>query len=307
MKKEVKRDVKINQKIITIIILLSLIGVFTIFYSNKPSESTNLTQYAIKEFDQNESDLQIYKNMRFNKRLISFNIDNTCNDFQKNRINNSFNIITNETRTLWFYNVTKNEDIFITCNESENISEGYVKVGEGGAYSVIYTGDYHVINKGKITLFNKSEFCDYPNTIMHELLHVFGFKHLVNNNSIMHNVSNCNQKLDSNIIKELIKLYNIQEVPDLSFEDVNFQKNSRYLNFEAVVLNRGLREGNNITLDVSLSNKKIKIIDLGSIKPGEGKTIKVENLFINNNKKINLILQTKRDINLNNNLLEIIL
>ena len=64
--------------------------------------------------------------------------------------------------------------------------------------------------------------CNWPATELHELMHVFGFNHSMDSNSLMYPyLTSCNQKLDNSIIEELIRLYSIPNLPDLYFENIS--------------------------------------------------------------------------------------
>ena len=87
---------------------------------------------------------------------------------------------------------------------------------------IVQTGRYNVITNGTVLLYKETnaQNCDWANVELHELIHVFGFGHSNNSNSLMYPyLENCNQKLDDSIIKELTRLYSEENLADLYFDN----------------------------------------------------------------------------------------
>jgi len=288
---------------IIIILLFSLVVIF-----NPKDFSLNISAYSIKELSEEDivevNNTQFFKDMRFSRKILGYRIDSSCNDFKKNRMERAFDILKNETLIINFVEVDTNEDIYINCKGySENISDGYIKAGEGGAYSVVNTGKFNVIKKGKISFYNSSDKCDKPITEIHELLHVFGFKHSEENTSIMYNVSLCEQNITKDIIKKFIILYTTQEIPDLGFENLSHKRGLSYTDFSVDVINRGLREAKNVSIEIDYGNSNLKIVSLGDFGIGDKKKISADNFRVNRNRNITLNIETINDLNETDNTL----
>ena len=200
---------KHQKKVGTLILVILIISVSVYLLTIKASEESKIIAYAIKDLNktENQNDLQYHLNTRFEKSLLLYRINPTCQDRQKQRIKKAFNILSNKT-ILKFYESSRNEDIYITCNKSiqENIKE-FIKVGEG-RHSLTNTGEFHLIKKGEVSLYKNQHKCKFPNVEVHEILHVLGFKHSTNKQNMMYNVSHCDQEINPEIITKINELYN---------------------------------------------------------------------------------------------------
>ncbi len=297
---------KKENKTLIISIIISLILIFLIFYYAyaKNSVKINIAGYAIKENEdvsENSDPLQFYPRMRFENRIIYYRIDVNCSSLHKDRMRKAFEILSNKTEIVKFYEVRSNANILISCSNLGNTSEKYIKVGEGGAYSISNSGYFYVINNGKIELSNDAPLCTEPNTELHELLHVLGFKHSLNNQSIIYNISDCNQVLAPEIISRIKNLYSIETLPDLYFENLGHSRDSDYLNFNATILNKGLMIADKVSLNIYSGNKKINSFDIGNINYGEGKIINVEDLYAGSDRKFNFTISSSQDLNQSDN------
>jgi hypothetical protein len=116
----------------------------------------------------------------------------------------------------------------------------------------------------------------------------------------MYNVSDCNQKLTSEIIDNIKNLYSIDNLPDLHFEELNVSKNNNYMGFNAKIINKGLKEAKRVLLNVN-SDNKINSFAIGDINYGEGKIINVEDVYIGNDRELNFTLSTFYDLNKSDN------
>ena len=94
----------------------------------------------------------------------------------------------------------------------------------------------------------------------------------------MYNISDCRQKLTRDIIDELKRLYSIESLPDLYFQDINATKAGRYLSFNVEVRNRGLTNSPNTTLAAYVADEKVESFDIDLIEIGGGIVLKVSNL-----------------------------
>lgn len=225
--------------------------------------------------------LQFYPNMRFNHNLITFRIEESCAENKKLRMRQAFNFLENETKYIEFREVLDNEDISVTCDETKTRKTPdahHFVAGEGGAESIVNTSLFYVIEKGAVLLYYKEEkSCINFNIELHELLHVFGFQHSENEDSIMYPTVRCNQVLSEDIINEINQIYSIQPEQDIYISNVSASKHGAYLDFSIQVRNQGLTGASNIILVLSSEEKEISTYELEDIDYGEGKTLSVQN------------------------------
>lgn len=287
-----------------LILLMILIIIFGLYYLylNLPGnpESLNLSITPPKIIPENQefSEVpQFYPNMKFNHNSISYNIDYACSNEKRNRMISAFNELASKVNIITFYEVSGDPDIDISCSQDkkESINKNYFIAGEGGAREIIQTIRYNIITNGTVLLYREKNTldCDWPNIELHELLHVFGFGHSNNSDSLMYPyVENCNQKIDDSIIKELIRLYSEENNADLYFENITAVKKARYLDFNLTIKNSGSISSENTSFSVLDDGKVVKIFDLGLITYGAGIAIEIKNLRLINrdSKEIKFII-----------------
>src|SRR3989338_4388645 len=217
-----------------------------------------------------------YHNLRFKDRYISYSLNETCDESKIKDVRLAFDILQNET-VLNFEEKDKG-DIWVSCSNSSNVpQDGFFIAGEGGPTSIINASNFYIINGGTILLY-RDNFCKTPIVAIHEILHVLGFKHSSNKKSIMYEVSDCNQRLSPDIIEVINSIYDYPTLPDLTIRKVDAIKEGRFLNFEAEIFNSGLDFSLNSKIGVFADGKLIGEYDIGELKAGEGKIIKVSNL-----------------------------
>jgi len=302
--------------IITFLLLVTLIALFYMLYLNiseinavsipfiqNPTPNPNQSSYS--------GYLQFYSNMRFPSTRISYNIQDSCPKAKKTRMLEAFSRLENETNLLKFSESSEPE-IFITCQETqEEIPGKYFIAGEGGPTEIINASAFYIIEQGKVLLLYAKTDCNNYNIALHELLHVFGFEHSTNKESIMYNLTLCNQIITNDITNELKRLYSIPELPDLIFSSVTALKHGSYLDFNVEIKNQGLAESENASIDVYTKNsveEKIDQFGLGSINYGEGKYLEVKNIKIDRNtKSLKFVLIDGKEINQGNNIAELFL
>lgn len=151
----------------------------------------------------------------------SFSPENLCSEDRAKRIHDAFNIIESQTNKiiLFEYDNIYEGDIVINCYTSSYEGEFEENIaGEGGP--LYYGGEGEIIS-GEIHLYPNLEddiWCkSYPSTELHEILHVFGFDHFYDNDSIM--FEGHGEEL---IIYEDDQIYVCQEI---DFEIVDCLKN----------------------------------------------------------------------------------
>ena len=246
-----------------------------VFVENPPKLEVGNLSYKVNQF---------YPNMKFNHNSISYKIDPACSNEKKERMLGAFKELEEKVGIISFYSIFENPDIEISCSESEKKSseKDFFIAGEGGAKEIIQTGRYNVVTNGIILLHgNPHEFyeCEWPNVELHELLHVFGFDHSQDENSLMYPyLKSCDQKLDESIINDLKELYSKENLPDLYFVDMDAVKKGRYLDFDVSVKNSGVVVAKNVILSVFDGGEKLEDFELNDISFGAGIDFHVVNL-----------------------------
>ena len=275
------------KEVILIIILLAVIVTAGYFiYDNLPGEIQNLnivynnTEKPLDISTKSEVS-QFEKNMRFNHNSLSYKFVSECPQDKIDKMLEAFSIIHQKTAIIFFYETVKTPDIEITCSSELLEKEKNIFIaGEGGPTKFTNDTIYPLIFQGTILLYKplyETEDCDEPVVELHELLHVFGFEHLNNSNSIMYPYLSCNQKLDKEFIEYLIELYSIEPKAELKFKEINVTKSGKYLNFNVIVENNGIINASSIILELS-SQEKIQDFDFETIEVGSFKRLSVENL-----------------------------
>lgn len=283
---------------LVIVALITSSYLFYILYQDYYSPAINFKiNYAQLENQSSYStELQFYPNMRFKDTRLSYTIDSSCDSGKIEDMQQAFDYINNKTGILDFY-PSANGEIEIFCGEEYQKGDLFV-AGEGGPVWA-NTGMYNLIQNGTILLLS-SESCS-NGVAIHELLHVFGFNHSTNKNSIMYPISSCNQVVTRDIILELDRLYSIKPLPELYFEEINATRKGRYINLNFIVKNRGLDDGNNVSVILYVDNKEKDIFNLGEIEPGAGKIFYVENDRVSGNSLKLEINSLNEDMDISNN------
>ncbi len=292
VKKEEKKEIWHGDKgavvafllMILVLVILLLLFLGYLVYLNYPSNPTYLDVPVDNENVSVGSSLQFFPNMKFNHNDISYVINGDCSQEKSQRMQEAFNDLSNRVPYIKFLESSINPDIIVSCSSGEpnsNENKRYFIAGEGGAKEVVQTKKYNIIKQGVILLYDShSKFakCDWSNIELHELLHVFGFDHNNNKNSLMYPyLTSCDQKVDDNIISELIRLYSEENLPDLYFEDANVVKRGRYLDFNLSIKNQGLITANNVKFSVLDEGELVETRELEDIDFGAGILVKIQN------------------------------
>lgn len=307
--------------IILLFLLIIVLGVASYFlYLNLPGEKVllkpiyNGSDNEISHNNENATDgeytrsKQFYENMRFPDRTISYNIDESCSEIKKNQAIAAFSSL--ESRTLLIFNNAENSanaQIKVLCSDisPEPEQEGHFVAGEGGPTKIINTSLYSVIFEGKLSLY-RDEKCGTPHIALHEILHVLGFDHNNNPGSILYPTLDCSQKLDDYLAEKINELYRAPSLPDLRILDVQATKSGRYLNFDIKVINQGLKDTENVVLEVYADGEFASRFELDALEVGTTKTLNVENsrLPSRNSKEITFFVDKEnriQELNENNN------
>lgn len=286
--------------ILGMLILASLYTSWLLYSELYPSQEILKANYTqLVRQPSYSGDLQFSPNMRFSKNEISYNIGNGCPEQKRENMVLAFNYLENITGILSFQESSP-ADINITCGEEYKQEDMYV-AGEGGPESIKTNESiYSVIKKGKILLLY-SEACSY-NVELHELLHVFGFNHSTNKNSIMYPATACGQVVTSDITNELKRLYSIPSLPDLYFGEVNAIKKGNYLNLNFTVKNQGLTEAKDTEVILYADNKLVRNFSLGNIDVDITKISWIENLRISSGtESIKITIKDGKELDESNN------
>ena len=289
-------------KIVLAIILILLLFSFTFFYFiplNKFNLTPTLQNYNFSLVG--NSDMQYYPDMRYPDLNISYKISN-CTIDKGNQMQDAFAIMENIT-SLKFYPVDNNEEISVTCEEQNKIESDMFVAGEGGPTNIILSGNFYVITNGEVLLIRNSD-CATPNIAIHELLHSLGFKHSLNPNNIMYNVTSCDETIGEDIPNLINELYSVPSYPDLAFENVSGTMDGRFLNVNLTVMNEGLNDAPASEIIIYADETPVKEINLDSIKFGEGISLNLQNVLVSkiNFNEINLeIVSNFSEITTENN------
>ncbi len=307
-----------NNRVIGIVVFIFLlialfVSLYYLYYAllDYSAEAIPLIKRNVAKANPNQSsfsgELQYYPNMRFPDKKISYKISDSCSEEKNSKMKQALTEI--ELRTgVDFVEASGEEQISIMCKEikREKLQPYYI-AGEGGPTRVINTSLFYVIEKGELQLFYRRSDCDDFNVELHELLHVLGFQHSDNKESIMYNVTFCNQVLTNDIADELKRLYSIQSLPDLYFEEVDAVKKGSYLTLKAEIKNQGLAFADNISLEI-IAGEKTENFKVGDIDYGEGRIIHLKNLRIDRNAQtIKLRIIAKEELYKINNEIELVL
>jgi hypothetical protein len=261
-----------------LMILMLLLVILYWYFPTSPSEF-NFQTNPSTNFSINQSEtMQFYPNMRFPTKDISYSISSECNIQKESEMVWAFEILEEET-ILNFYEVQKNAEINIFCEDTIRIENGMFIAGEGGPANVSLGNSFNVIMNGQILLLKRSD-CERPNIAIHELLHVLGFEHSANINNIMYPVSKCKQVISKDMTSEIDRIYSIESNPDLLIESVSAEMHSRFLDTNLIIKNEGLENSEDFLLGIYANDKQIDKMNLKGIKIGEGRIINITNILI---------------------------
>ncbi|MEK6899056.1 MAG: CARDB domain-containing protein [Nanoarchaeota archaeon] len=276
---------KIFSTLLFILLLSTIVYGAYFLYGELDRKNYNITPITNTQDEipsipqQNSQSKQFYNNMRFTDKQISYYFDERCSEEKINQLEKAFSIFEDET----ILELSQNSDgeIYIACSEiaPDPQTEGHFVAGEGGPTKVINGTKYAIILEGKISLFEDEE-CSRPNIAVHELFHVFGFDHNNDRKSILYPTLDCSQIYNQYLFDRINELYTTPSLPDLRPQNIELEKTGRYLKFSIEVSNDGLKEANQVDLDLFIDNEKTNTFELGDIDIGVKKIFSVENLRV---------------------------
>ncbi len=238
----------------------------------------------------NNESMQFYSHLRYRTENISYYISN-CKMQKKENMEQAFSILENLTILKFIPNET-NLELTVSCEDKVIEDNGMFIAGEGGVVNVTISGKFNIVSKGEILLLRKSN-CERPNIAIHELLHALGFKHSLNKDNIMYNVTECSQTISQDIIDEINRLYSIPSYPDLSFENASGSLTGRFLEVNISIMNYGLQDAYNAELFIYSDKNLVKQMNLSSLKAGAGRMLTITNIFVSQINVNNISLEIK--------------
>lgn len=191
---------------VSIVSFIFIIGLslFLAFGSTGESEYSYLSNYVYGGYDATSMD----------ELPITYSISESCGSSQYGRINNAFNILSEESGYVVFFTyVNSNPDIDIKCHLEAVEEDGYYTSGLATLGTIGYSVSGSEIDFYNVNPISNNRFpggcLTYPNTELHEILHTFGFDHNESRNSIMNSVSSgcVVRSIDNYIIRSLQDTY----------------------------------------------------------------------------------------------------
>lgn len=261
---------------------------------------------------------QFVPNMRFSTNILKYYIQPDCSIERKQSSRKAFNILSEKTGLLEFKEITsfnKDVQILIKCSEespeinSNNETYKTFIAGEGGPTKFLELEPYALIIQGEVQLYSNKDIekCDKPLVEIHEILHVFGFDHINDKESILFPSLSCEQDIKENIITALKELYSEPAKSEITISNVSASKIGRYLDFSIDVKNTGILESSNVELEIYSDGSEIKKVQLNNISPGMIRSLEMKNVQLNskNAKSIKFVVKSlTEEYSLENNIVE---
>lgn len=297
---------------VLLVFLFALLGAgiyLFIYFFNPLAETENYQNFDanIESYSNLSAESQqFYPNMRYLDNDIGYLIESQCDYNKKTEMEDAFEILSSKT-ALKFHESDDPEIIIYCSNLAPDSNEkGHFVAGEGGPSEIINNSIYSIILLGKISLY-KTDNCKEPKIAIHELFHALGFDHNSNQKSIMYPITNCEQQIDLEIIKDINQIYSIPSLPDLVITKLSANVTGKYLAFDIVIANIGFKDSKQSSLRIYSDSTEIKNFELNDIEFGKKKIISVNNLFISKNiNNLKFEIQTnEQEISKENNLAEI--
>ena len=314
-----KGDIGLVLSIILFVLLILIVG-YLLFYITGMKESSQklffISNQTIKDnntpiFNSDISDeypegILFYPKMRFSTNHITYTIDESCPETRVKNAQEAFAILENET-ILNFEELSKGGQTLVSCSDDiPFIDDTLFIAGEGGPV-IINSSNRVIITNGSVLLYEDSK-CSKPIVAIHEILHVIGFQHSSNEESIMYNMSDCNQKITSEIVNKIEELYQEESLADLFFKNISAVKHANYLDIEFTVSNSGFKKSEKTNVQILGENDKVTTdYDIEELNLGEGLIINFKNIKIGySTKEIKLVIDSfdkVKELNEQNNII----
>lgn len=274
---------KVFSIILLIVSIVLLMTAIWFFYNMVPGEPVSFGNFQMNEVGVPEveyGDTPVFlENLRFRDGQITYWIQGSCPLYRQERMNQGFEKLEEEMSFLTFSQVSESDaEIKVGCSEDylESRDRRFV-AGEGGPTKIINTTIFNLILEGKILLYKEVK-CDYPVVEVHELLHVLGFGHVNNPSSLMYNFSDCDQRITSDMVSTLQRIYSFDSLPELEFVEIDAIKKGKYLDFNLSVINSGIADVTFTDLTILERGDVVEVFDLNEIEAGTQKSLRVQNL-----------------------------
>ncbi len=214
MVNKIQLTLEIILLISSLIIFLSLIFLQDNFninnFSNKEiSLTANIISDNLNGNNYSKNNKFYWDHIPLTYSLLDLKIKNNsnCSQSQILRIRKAFEIIENSTKEKIKFKENfefEKVDIKIYCQGVKFDSINYLDEGK-----TKYNVRNNQIRYGEINFYNHLNCGDWPDTEIHEILHLFGYEHINNPQSIMNPESEiCDlNKIDDWIIKDLVENY----------------------------------------------------------------------------------------------------
>lgn len=190
--------------------------------------ATSYTDYSTSNQEESYEDYSYddypsIKELHWGKMPINYYVKNPniCGPLVMGQIEWAFNAIQNETNNVITFENREDEEgkgISIECfgRYSGDVTDLTSRVQADARVTYVYNDSIeNVIYAGEVRLLKVTPGMyvgrcgdSYPNTIVHEILHLFGFEDNFKGNSIMYAyIDACNEEIDADIINQLKETY----------------------------------------------------------------------------------------------------
>ncbi len=221
-------------KLVVGIVIFLVLSVFLHIYTpeleiEEPSVQEDeiiQNEYTLPSAETFYTNPKVYEFPTWTSRPMHYTILNkeVCKNNKK--IAEAFRIISQETDGLvWFQESDTGNVISIECEDAFTFPESDLEtIRHGEASSIIYPDTKEIVG-GNIKFFNINclqwECSNYPETEIHEILHVLGFGHINSEESIMNPIGGNNvRRIDFKISSCLKRIYGGNE--SYSCEGISF-------------------------------------------------------------------------------------
>jgi hypothetical protein len=284
-----------------VLIFFILVNAYFI-YEFLPKEKEDFKIYRQEELPEvsnvSSEVMQFIPNMRFTKNNLSYSFQDGCSVDRREGMIEAFFIISERVENLDFFK--KNDDfleadILIKCSEEDKRVDDEERqlfiAGEGGPTKYLDLSPYALIIQGEVQLYSSKNvrICDEPLVEIHELLHVLGFAHVGDKESILYPYLSCDQKLKENIILVIEELYSEEPKSEIFISNLSASKSGRYLDFYVEIKNSGLVNAEEVILKINSQDRNLHELEIEDIEPDMTRIIESKNVLLPSTKIDKLI------------------